>query len=80
MPASVIMVVTPVTLSPFKMDQVIGLDPRYAGSRDACTFTVPSFGMSRISWERICPKAAVTQRSGLRSERSFTPSSRIFVG
>ena len=48
--------------------------------RDACTLIFPSGGMSRISWLRICPKAAVTHRSGFRFRRSSTPSRRMRSG
>ena len=51
MPRSVIMVVTPVTASPCMMHQLIGALPRCRGSSEACTFTVPIGGMSRISCE-----------------------------
>ena len=40
----------------------------------------PMGGMSRISWLRICPNAAVTHRSGSRSRKASTPSRRIFSG
>ena len=77
MPLSVNMVVTPVISSPLMMDQLIGALPRCLGRSEEWTLIVPSFGISRISWESSWPNAAVTHRSG-SSERSIsTPSGRL---
>ena len=74
MPTSVSMVVTPATFSPFRMHQLMGAEPRYFGSSDACTFTVPYWGMESISLLSSWPKAAVTTRSGFNPRRQSTPS------
>ena len=76
MPASVNIVVTPAFFSPSAMHQLIGALPRYFGSSDACTLTVPMGGMSSIRWLRICPNAAVTHRSGLSASIASRPSRR----
>ena len=80
MPLSVIMVVTPVTVSPWISAQLTGALPRYLGSREAWTFTVPMRGISSTSWLRIWPKAAVTHRSGANCRRGSTPSTRVLTG
>ena len=56
------------------MHQLMGAEPRYFGSSDACTFTVPYGGISRISRLSSWPKAAVTTRSGFSARRQSTPS------
>jgi len=48
-PASIFIVVTPVTSSPWAIAHCTGAAPRYFGSSEACTLTMPSGGMSRYS-------------------------------
>ena len=52
-PASICMMVTPVSVSPFKIAHSMGAAPRYFGSREAWMFRQPYRGRSRISWDRI---------------------------
>ena len=54
-PASVSMVVTPVTASPWIMAQLMGAAPRYLGSRDEWTLIEPYLGASRMSSGRMRP-------------------------
>ena len=49
-PASMSMVVTPLTLSPAIIQRCIGAAPRYIGSSDAWTFTQPYSGSSSTSF------------------------------
>ena len=79
-PSSIIMVVTPVMRSPEMIACAIGAEPLCFGSREAWTLIFPNNGISRISLLRICPKAAVTHRSGRSSRSVSTASLRIFSG
>ena len=68
------MVVTPD--SPFSTAHCTGAAPRYFGSSEACTLTQPYFGISRISFGRICPNAVTTITSGASARISaFSASS-----
>ena len=48
-------VVTPDFSSPFRTAHCMGAAPRYLGSSEPCTFTLPSLGMARTSSGRILP-------------------------
>ena len=54
-PASIFMMVTPVSVSPLRIADWTGDAPRYFGSSDVWTFTQPNFGKSRIAGGKICP-------------------------
>ena len=54
-PSAILMMVTPVSSSPFKMAQLIGAAPRYLGRREEWTLTHPSRGSSSMSTGRIFP-------------------------
>ena len=79
MPISVIMVVMPVTGSPLTMAHWMGAAPRYLGRREPWTLMQPCLGISRFSWDRSWPKAAVTIRSGAKSCKAATPSGALIL-
>ncbi len=54
-PASIFMIVTPVSASPLRIADWIGDAPRYFGSSDVWTFTQPNFGKSKMVCGKICP-------------------------
>ena len=62
-PSFICIIVTPVSFSPLMIAQLIGAAPLYFGKSDAWIFTQPYFGISRISLDNICPKAATTKIS-----------------
>ena len=49
------MIVTPVTVSPFRMAWAIGDAPRYFGSSEAWTLIAPIVGAAITSGFKICP-------------------------
>ena len=55
---------TPVSASPFASVHWMGLAPRYLGSSDGCTFSVPHRGTASSGRLRNCPKSATTTTSG----------------
>ena len=54
-PSAIIIVVTPVSVSPFKTAHWIGPAPRYLGRREAWTLMQPYFGRSSTRLGRIFP-------------------------
>ena len=56
--------VTPVSSAPSSTALCMGAAPLYLGRRDACTFTAAILGISKISFDIICPNAATTKKSG----------------
>ena len=54
-PASICMIVTPVSVSPLAIAQLIGAAPRYFGSSDECTLMQPRRGAASIQSGRIRP-------------------------
>ena len=79
--SSMYIMLTPVSVSPFKMAECIGEAPLYFGSREECTFIIPYFGISIISLGIILPYATTTIKSGLTSFiLLITSSSFILFG
>ena len=54
-PASICMMDTPVSASPFSTAHWTGALPRYLGSRETCRLMQPNFGMSSTDWGRMHP-------------------------
>ena len=80
-PVPICMIVTPDSFSPSITACWIGAAPRYFGSKDAWILIHPNFGISRILFGIICPKAATTMISGAISASFSTNSgSRTFTG
>ena len=80
-PSSINIVDTPVFSSPFIITQLIGAAPLYFGNNETCTFIQPCFGISKNSFDNICPYATTTITSGFNSFISFTKdSSFAFIG
>ena len=79
MPSSICMIVTPVTSSPFRTAYCIGDAPLYFGKSDAWILTQPYFGISRISFDKICPKAATTKISAPYVLSSSTASGALIL-
>ena len=79
--SSMYIMLTPVSVSPFKMAECIGDAPLYFGSREECTFIIPYFGISIISLGIILPYATTTIKSGFISFiLLITSSSFILFG
>ena len=57
----------------------MGEDPRYLGSKDACTFSTANLGIAKNASDKICPKAAVTMTSGSSALISSSPSLDTFA-
>mmetsp|Transcript_1941 Transcript_1941/g.6100 ORF Transcript_1941/g.6100 Transcript_1941/m.6100 type:complete len:378 (-) Transcript_1941:143-1276(-) len=84
-PASILRTVkatlTPATESPASRHRCSGAAPRYSGSSDGWTLSVPKRGMSRKRCGRKQPYAAVMQRSGCSSSsRARKASSFALAG
>ena len=62
-PASILNVVMPVSVSPRTMAHWIGAAPRYFGSSEAWMLIEPRAGASSTVWGRIWPKATTTATS-----------------
>ena len=54
-PASICMMDTPVSASPFSTDHWTGALPRYLGSRETWRLMQPCFGISSTDWGRMHP-------------------------
>ncbi len=73
--------VTPVRVSPLNNAWCTGAAPRYLGSREAWTFTLPNFGISSTASGIIWPNAATTIASGdICSTSSMNSSERTVSG
>ena len=80
-PSSILMVVTPVNSSPLITAHWIGAAPLYFGRSEACTLIQPYRGISRILFDRICPKATTIIISALNFLRySILAVSLILTG
>ncbi len=62
-----VMMLTPVSLSPRRIAQLIGPAPRYLGSREEWTLIASFVGISTSSRPIFCPQAMTTSTSGRRS-------------
>ena len=61
-PASICIKVTPVSVSPLKMANVMGDAPRKRGSKDACVLMDPCVGISKMACGKIRPYSRYDQQ------------------